>query len=409
MIFGAVSSLVQMKLSKQIMEYDAKASGLEYAMISGIQKIKLSGAEMRSVTRWGKVYARQAALEHNPPLFLKVSPVIEMAISLIGLMVIYYLAIKNGVGISQYYAFASAYGIVTVAFSEISEIAMVFSQVRPVMEMIHPIMETEPEISAEKQIVDRLSGRIELNNVTFRYTEDMPYVLDNLSLKIQPGQYVAVVGQTGCGKSTLMRIILGFETPIKGAVYFDGRDIRSLELKSLRKKIGTVMQDGKLFTGDIYSNIVISAPHLTMDDAWEAAELAGIADDIRDMPMGMHTLLSEGGGGISGGQRQRLMIARAIVSKPKILLFDEATSALDNVSQKKVSESLAKLKCTRIVIAHRISTIQECDRIIVLDQGQIVEDGTFEELIAENGFFAELVKRQRLEEEPLKIVKREEE
>ena len=169
------------------------------------------------------------------------------------------------------------------------------------------------------------------------------------------------------------------------------------------------MQDGKLFTGDIYSNIVISAPHLTMDDAWEAAELAGIADDIRDMPMGMHTLLSEGGGGISGGQRQRLMIARAIVSKPKILLFDEATSALDNVSQKKVSESLAKLKCTRIVIAHRISTIQECDRIIVLDQGQIVEDGTFEELIAENGFFAELVKRQRLEEEPLKIVKREEE
>jgi ABC-type bacteriocin/lantibiotic exporter with double-glycine peptidase domain len=286
---------------------------------------------------------------------------------------------------------------------------MVFSQVRPVMEMIHPIMETEPEISAEKQIVDRLSGRIEQNNVTFRYTEDMPYVLDNLSLKIQPGQYVAVVGQTGCGKSTLMRIILGFETPIKGAVYFDGRDIRSLELKSLRKKIGTVMQDGKLFTGDIYSNIVISAPHLTMDDAWEAAELAGIADDIRDMPMGMHTLLSEGGGGISGGQRQRLMIARAIVSKPKILLFDEATSALDNVSQKKVSESLAKLKCTRIVIAHRISTIQECDRIIVLDQGQIVEDGTFEELIAENGFFAELVKRQRLEEEPLEIVKREEE
>lgn len=169
------------------------------------------------------------------------------------------------------------------------------------------------------------------------------------------------------------------------------------------------MQDGKLFTGDIYSNIVISAPHLTMDDAWEAAELAGIADDIRDMPMGMHTLLSEGGGGISGGQRQRLMIARAIVSKPKILLFDEATSALDNVSQKKVSESLSKLKCTRIVIAHRISTIQECDRIIVLDQGQIVEDGTFEELIAENGFFAELVKRQRLEEEPLEIVKREEE
>jgi ABC-type bacteriocin/lantibiotic exporter with double-glycine peptidase domain len=206
-----------------------------------------------------------------------------------------------------------------------------------------------------------------------------------------------------------MRLLLGFETPERGAIYYDGVDMSKLDLRSLRRRIGAVTQNGSLFQGDIFSNIVISAPHLTLDEAWEAAELAGIADDIRDMPMGMHTLLSEGGGGISGGQRQRLMIARAIVSKPKILLFDEATSALDNVSQKKVSESLAKLKCTRIVIAHRISTIQECDRIIVLDQGQIVEDGTFEELIAENGFFAELVKRQRLEEAPLEIVKREEE
>ena len=403
-----ITVVFQVRLTRKQLLAASAESGMSYQMISGIQKIKLTGAEMRSITRWGKVYARQAALDHNPPLFLKISPVIEMAISLIGMMIIYYTAIQNGVSVPQYYAFASAYGIVSAAFSEISGIAMVLSQVRPVMEIVRPIMETVPEISSDKQIVEKLSGRIELNNVTFRYTEDMPYVLDNLSLKIQAGQYVAIVGQTGCGKSTLMRLILGFETPIKGAIYFDGRDLKSLELKSLRKKIGTVMQDGKLFSGDIYSNIVISAPHLTMDDAWEAAELAGIADDIRDMPMGMHTLLSEGGRGISGGQRQRLMIARAIVSKPKILLFDEATSALDNISQKKVSDSLEELKCTRIVIAHRISTIRECDRIIVLDKGQVVADGTYEELIAKNRFFAELVERQRLEEEPLAPVNRNE-
>ena len=248
-----------------------------------------------------------------------------------------------------------------------------------------------------RQVVTRLRGGIELNNVSFRYSDTMPYVLDDLSLKIRPGQYVAIVGKTGCGKSTLMRILLGFEKAQKGAVYYDGRDIATMDLKSLRRKIGVVMQSGSLFQGDIYSNITISAPQLTLDEAWEAAEMAGMAEDIRQMPMGMHTLISEGQGGISGGQRQRLMIARAIAPKPRILMFDEATSALDNITQKTVSESLDKLKCTRIVIAHRLSTIRHCDRIIVLDKGKIVEDGTYEELLELNGFFSELVKRQRVD------------
>lgn len=221
--------------------------------------------------------------------------------------------------------------------------------------------------------------------------------MDDLSLKIRPGQYVAIVGATGCGKSTLMRLMLGFETPQKGAIYYDGKDLASLDLKSLRRNIGTVMQNGKLFQGDIYSNIVISAPRLTMTEAWEAAEKSGIADDIRAMPMGMHTIISEGSGGISGGQRQRLMIARAIAPKPRILMFDEATSALDNITQKIVSDSLESLKCTRIVIAHRLSTIKQCDRIIVLDKGKIIEDGKYEDLIAQEGYFSQLVARQRLE------------
>ena len=226
----------------------------------------------------------------------------------------------------------------------------------------------------------------------------MPPVLDNLSLKIRSGQYVAIVGKTGCGKSTLMRVMLGFETPQKGAVYYDGRDLKKLDLKSLRRHIGAVIQNGKLFMGDIYSNITISAPWLTLDEAWEAAELAGMAEDIRNMPMGMHTIISEGQGGISGGQRQRILIARAIAPKPKLLMFDEATSALDNLTQKQVSDALDRMKCTRIVIAHRLSTIRQCDRIIVLDSGKIIEDGSYEELIQKNGFFAELVSRQRLDD-----------
>jgi ABC-type bacteriocin/lantibiotic exporter with double-glycine peptidase domain len=194
-----------------------------------------------------------------------------------------------------------------------------------------------------------------------------------------------------------MRLLLGFETPNEGAIYYGKWDLKTLDMPSFRRNVGTVLQSGKLFVGDIYSNITISAPWLTMDEAWEAARMAGMAEDIEDMPMGMRTLISEGSGSISGGQRQRLLIARAIAPKPSILMFDEATSALDNITQKIVADSLNSMKCTRIVIAHRLSTIKECDRIIVLDSGKIVEDGNYEELIAKNGFFADLVSRQRVD------------
>ncbi len=392
----AISVVVQMKISRQQMLLGSKESGISYALISGIQKIRLSGAEKRAFSRWGKAYAEQAKLLYNPPVLLKVSKVLTTGISLVGTMVIYYTAVMNRVSIADYYGFNSAYGMVNGAFMALSGIIFSIAQIRPTLEMIRPLIETQPEVSEDKEVVTRLSGGIEVSNVSFRYTEDQPLVLDDVSLKIRSGEYVAIVGKTGCGKSTLVRLLLGFETPQKGAVYYDGKDLKRLDLKSLRRRIGTVMQNGKMFTGDLYSNIVISAPWLTVNDAWEAAEIAGLADDIRDMPMGMHTLISEGQGGISGGQRQRVLIARAVAPKPRILMFDEATSALDNLTQKKVSEALDHMKCTRIVIAHRLSTIRQCDRIIVLDQGKIIEDGTYEELIAQNGFFAELVARQQL-------------
>ena len=396
-LFTTLTAIAQMKLAKKQMEADAKEYGMSYALISGIQKIKLSGAEKRAFARWANVYTQRAKLTYNPPTFLKYSSVFSMAISLIGTILMYYFAANSHVSVADYYAFNTAYGMVSGAFMSLASIALTAANIKPILDMAKPIMDTVPEISADKQVVTRISGGIELNNISFRYNESMPNVLDNLSLKIKPGQYVAIVGTTGCGKSTLMRIMLGFETPQKGAVYYDGKDLSRMDLKSLRRKIGVVMQNGKLFQVHIFSNITISAPWLTIDDAWRAAELAGIADDIKRMPMGMHTIISEGSGGVSGGQRQRLMIARAIAPKPRILMFDEATSALDNLTQKKVSESLDGLKCTRIVIAHRLSTIKQCDRIIYLDNGKIVEDGTYEELINMGGKFAELVARQQLD------------
>lgn len=396
-VFSVISSLVQMNLSTRQMELSGKESGMTYSLITGIQKIKLAGAEKRAFARWGNLYAQSAKLEYGPPAFIELNSVIALAISLVGTLVMYTMAVKSGISVADYYAFTTAYGMVSGAFSALAGIALNVAQIKPMLTMVKPFFDAVPEVSDGKQVLTRLSGGIEMNNVSFRYSENMPLIIDNLSLKIRPGQYVAIVGKTGCGKSTLMRLLLGFEHPQKGAIYYDGKDLERIDLRSLRRRVGVVMQNGKLFQGDIYSNIVISAPWLSQDEAWEAAELAGIADDIRMMPMGMNTIISEGSGGISGGQRQRLMIARAVAPKPKILMFDEATSALDNMTQKKVSESLDSLKCTRIVIAHRLSTIKQCDRIIVLDQGKIIEDGKYDELIAKNGFFAELVARQRLD------------
>ncbi|MBQ0070583.1 MAG: ATP-binding cassette domain-containing protein, partial [Spirochaetales bacterium] len=294
-------------------------------------------------------------------------------------------------------SFSVAYGMIFSAVLALVGAASSFAMIRPILKMVRPILETVPEIGEEKSVINRLRGGIELSNVSFRYSEDMPLILDDISLKIRSGQYVAIVGKTGCGKSTLLRLLLGFEKPKKGAVYYDGIDLQKIDLKSLRRKIGVVLQNGSLFQGSISENIAVSAPWLTMDEIWGAAELAGLKEDIEAMPMGMYTMVTEGGGGISGGQKQRLMIARAVASKPKILFLDEATSALDNLTQKHVSDALEGLKCTRIVVAHRLSTIRHCDRIIVLDGGRIVEDGTYDDLMAKKGFFSELVERQKIE------------
>jgi ABC-type bacteriocin/lantibiotic exporter with double-glycine peptidase domain len=221
----------------------------------------------------------------------------------------------------------------------------------------------------------------------------MPMVLRDISLSVKPGQFIALVGPSGSGKSSLLRLFLGFERPESGAIYYDGQDLSGLDIEAVRRQMGVVIQNARLASGSIFENIVASAP-LKIDDAWEAAQMVGLADDIREMPMGMHTIVSEGGGNLSGGQRQRLLIARAIVKKPRIFLFDEATSALDNVTQATISKGLEALNVTRIVVAHRLSTIVNADCIYVVEKGIVVESGPYQELLRTDGVFQRLAKRQ---------------
>ena len=382
---------------KRAKQANSRLSGVVTALLNGVPKIKLAGAEKRAFARWAKSYSEYAELTYNRPTALRALPALVAFAALLGNVLIYYLAAKTGVSVADFMAFNASYGQVSFAIMEYAAIAGQTAEVKPLLELLAPILETAPEADENKPSVESLTGGIEVSNVTFSYGEDGPTVLRGLSFTVRPGEYVALVGKSGCGKSTILRLLLGFEVPDSGSIFYGSHDVQSVDLRSLRQQIGTVLQDGKLFMGDMASNITLSTPGATIEDAWAAAEVAGIADDIRKMPQGMQTLVSEGSGGVSGGQRQRLLIARAVCGGRRILLLDEATSALDNKTQKHVSDSLDALACTRLVIAHRLSTIRHCDRILVVDDGHIAEEGTYDELLEKGGLFTELVKRQMLD------------
>ena len=300
---------------------------------------------------------------------------------------------EPGLSVGAFVAFNSAYGLFLGAMQALGDASLNLLRIIPIYERIIPILETPPEVDRSKGFPGRLSGAIDISHVTFRYTQDGPAIVRDLSLKIKAGEFVAFVGSSGCGKSTLMRLMLGFEQPASGTIYFDGQDLSSIDVRMLRQQMGVVLQVSRVMPTEIFRNIC-GASARTLEDAWEAAEKSGLAEDIRNMPMGMHTYVSEGGGTLSGGQRQRLMIARAIVNKPKIIFLDEATSALDNRTQQIVSESMDRMEATRIVIAHRLSTIINADKICYLEAGQIIEQGTYQELMEKDGAFAALAKRQ---------------
>lgn len=386
------------KQSARELEYEAQESGRAFPILSGIQKIRLIGAEKRMFALWARSFAQRAAVTYNPPLILRTGAALSTAAGAFGTIFFYGAAVNSGVTTASYYAFTAAYSMVAAAFAMLAGAMQEGAGISSVIDNVAPILEAAPESSGKRALSGPLMGNIELSHVTFSYDESDYPVINDFSLKVSAGQYVAIVGKSGCGKSTLIRLIMGFETPQKGSIYYDGHNIASIDMREARKQIGLILQDGKLLHDDIYSNIVLSNPGLGMDAAWEAAEKADIAEDIRNLPMQMHTLIGEGDAGISGGQKQRLLIARAVAGNPRILIFDEATSALDNITQRKISEILDSQKVTRLVVAHRLSTIRLCDRIIVIDGGRICEDGTYEELMQKDGLFAELVARQQVDE-----------
>ncbi len=260
---------------------------------------------------------------------------------------------------------------------------------------LRSILTARPEVDDSKLHPGRLRGALAVDNVTFRYRANGPMILDGVSIRARPGECIALTGPSGSGKSTLLNLILRFEIPHSGAIQLDGRELSSLDINAVRRQIGVVTQDGRIMAGSIFESICCGGVN-TMEEAWEAARSAGLAEDIEAMPMGMHTVVSEGGANLSGGQRQRLLIARALVLKPSILIFDEATSALDNRTQAIVAESLRRLKATRILVAHRLSTLRHADRIFVIEKGRVVQEGRYDELANEPGLFARLVSRQKL-------------
>jgi ABC-type bacteriocin/lantibiotic exporter with double-glycine peptidase domain len=290
-------------------------------------------------------------------------------------------------------AFHAAFGMLTAGATSLSNTVVDLLEVGPLWERAKPILAATPEVDTTKVNPGRLSGKLVLDQVTFRYQEHGPVVLDKVSLHAEPGEFIALVGPSGSGKSTILRMLLGFDTPESGAVYYDDQELSRLDITAVRRQLGTVLQQSRIIAATIFDNIA-GGGLLTPEAAWEAVRAAGLAEDIAAMPMGLHTWVSEGCSTLSGGQRQRLLIARALARQPAMILFDEATSALDNRTQAVVTASLARLQVTRLVIAHRLSTIRHADRIYVLQQGRVVQQGRFAELTRHGGLFAQLIARQ---------------
>jgi len=393
------SSLAQLKYLHEAGRSAGAIASMVFEFIEGIAKFRVSGSEGRAFARWASAFAIQKRLFGSMRRLSNVLAVFSAVFPIAASGLIYYAVgaqmNKPGGGLStgDFFAFNAAFSQLLVSvFGLNAGIAALVAAI-PLYDRAKPIFQTAPENHADKSDPGDLRGGIEMNHASFRYGADSPLVLRDVSFSINPGEFVAFTGASGSGKSTLLRLLLGFEQPLSGAIYYDGQDFAGLDLQEVRRQMGVVLQSGKLLPGDILTNIIGTSP-LTVDDAWEAARVAGIEEDIKTLPMGMYTMVAEGGKTLSGGQRQRLMIARAVVHRPRILLFDEATSALDNRTQDIVSRALNEMHATRIVVAHRLSTIVNANRIFVLDQGVIAESGTYDELLRRNGIFAELAKRQ---------------
>jgi ATP-binding cassette subfamily C protein len=396
MVFASIAYFQRMQ-QRELVALQAKTSGVVLQLLTGIRKLRVAGAEMRALEIWARLFSTRRRAIFRVYSLRNAFRVFQAAFPLVSYCVLFSILLRAAEGeqmqTGDFLAFLAAFTACIHATLATAVAAIDTLSIVPHYEMAKPILQAEPEVGLGQTDPGPLKGNIALDQVTFRYRPDAPPVLNDITCRINAGEFVAFVGPSGSGKSTILRLLLGFERPESGAIFFDGRDLADLDTGAVRRKIGVVLQSGRLMPGDLFTNIV-GCSSATMEDAWTACRWAGLEDDIKKMPMGMHTMVADGGSSLSGGQRQRLMIARAIVTRPNVLLFDEATSALDNQTQATVAQSLSRLRATRIVIAHRLSTIVDADRIVVVEKGRIVQSGTYEELIAQSGLFAELVRRQ---------------
>lgn len=401
--FTTLGNYRQLKYQRVESTQQGAISSLVLQLIVGVAKVRVSAAENHAFRVWAQKFATQ---KRTSFAIGRVTNVVATAsssfsvLSSLGLFAaLYYFQLTAKPGepppftTGEFVAFNGAFGSFVAAVQALSDASLSLLKAVPVFERLKPILDEHPETDESKAAPGKLRGEISVSHLHFRYVHDGPWVIKDVSFKIKPGEFVAFVGGSGCGKSTMLRLLLGFEKPALGAIYYDGQDLSSLDTRAVRQQLGVVLQESRVLPTDIFRNIVGTSSHI-MQEAWDAATMAGLADDIRAMPMGMHTVVSEGGGTFSGGQRQRLLIARALINRPRMIFFDEATSALDNRAQKQVTDSMDRLDATRIVIAHRLSTIVNANRIFYFEGGEIREQGTYAELMARNGLFAQLARRQ---------------
>jgi NHLM bacteriocin system ABC transporter ATP-binding protein len=404
-IFTVIMFITYFQLSfyRNLLALEGQISGFVFQIINGITKLKVAGAESRAFAQWAEKFGTQKRFSFKIQNIKNFYEVFNSIILLISSIVIFLFIStdiykSHGEGVissGNFLAFNTAFTLFMTSIMQLGMTISLLTNIAPIAERMKPIFETLPEVDEGKTEPGEISGEIEVNHLSFRYKKNSDLILKDITFSVKPGEFVAFVGPSGAGKSTIMRLLLGFEIQEQGGIYYDGKELKELDLTSIRNQIGVVLQNSSLMAGELYYNIIGSSL-LTINDAWEAAEVAGLEEDIKAMPMGMYTYVSEGGETFSGGQKQRILIARAVARKPRIIIFDEATSALDNRTQAIVTENLDRLDITRIVVAHRISTVVKANRIYVMDRGKIVQSGTYEELMQVEGPFKELAERQLL-------------
>jgi NHLM bacteriocin system ABC transporter ATP-binding protein len=387
----------KMALDRVVLERKGQVTGLLMEILNGIAKLRVAAAEFRAFSRWSSAFAAQRTIDARSGLVGAWQLIASTSLPILGTLCIFAIAAggERLVEVAAFAAFNSAFAQFTASILNLTNALNLASSAVPLFARVRPIFEAPLEVDARRIDPGTLGGHVAVRNLSFRYDKDGPWTLEGVDFEARPGESVAIVGVSGTGKSTLLRLLLGFETPERGGVFYDGKDLETLDLRRVRRQVGTVLETAGLVPGTIFENIAGSAP-ISREQVMEAAKLAALERDIANMPLGLDTLITEGGSQLSGGQRQRVMIARALVNRPRLLFFDQATSALDNRTQAIVGESVATMNATRIIIAHRLSTIRGADRIVVLENGRVAETGTYEELVGRNGAFRRLVHRQLL-------------